>query len=57
MHRIGQNHEVNIWDIVVDGTIDERIADCLYKKENLVEKFKKELERLKCNRSELLKCL
>lgn len=57
VHRIGQAHEVNIWDIVVDGTIDERIASCLYKKENLVEKFKKELERFKCQKSELLKCL
>jgi len=47
VHRIGQEHEVNIYDIYVEHTIDDFILDCLTKKENLVKRFKKEIDRIK----------
>lgn len=46
-HRMGQTKNVHIVDIYAYNTIDERIMDCLGRKENLVEWFKKEIERQK----------
>lgn len=40
LHRIGQNNNVHIIDIVADGTIDERILKCLSRKESLADAFK-----------------
>mgnify|MGYP000117607626 CR=1 FL=1 len=47
VHRIGQNKNVHIIDICAAWTLDERIINCLKKKENLVDTFKKELEEKK----------
>ena len=47
VHRIGQQHEVEIVDICAVGTIDTFITDCLIRKENLAEAFKREVENAK----------
>lgn len=47
VHRIGQTHEVEIIDICARNTIDAFIVNCLTKKENLAEAFKREVERAK----------
>lgn len=47
VHRIGQNNKIQIIDICASYTLDERILNCLRKKENLVYCFKKEMEKLK----------
>lgn len=52
VHRIGQDEEVNIYDIYAEDTIDERIMKCLLRKENLVESFK---DRLKSKNREALR--
>lgn len=44
VHRIGQNKNVHIIDIVAEKTLDERILSCLFRKEMLVYEFKKWLE-------------
>ena len=44
IHRIGQNKNVNIIDICASNKLDERILDCLFKKERLVDSFKKEID-------------
>ena len=43
VHRIGQAHDVDIIDLVSTAKIDQRIIDCLDKKERLSEAFKSEL--------------
>lgn len=40
VHRIGQESDVNICDICADRKIDERILECLLKKERLVDSFR-----------------
>ena len=50
VHRIGQTSEVNIWDIVCDGTLDERILSCLSNKENMLDRFKSEIKNIKDNK-------
>lgn len=47
VHRLGQNRNVHIIDICASDTLDERILDCLERKENLVDSFKQELEEMK----------
>lgn len=47
VHRIGQDHEVWIYDIYAEDTIDEFILNCLDRKENMVEAFKKEINSWK----------
>ena len=47
VHRIGQSHNVHIIDICASNTLDERILSCLWRKENLVDSFKKEIEQQK----------
>lgn len=47
VHRIGQNRNVHIIDICAAWTLDERIIKCLERKENLVDSFKKELDKSK----------
>lgn len=47
VHRIGQNKNVHIVDICAEYTLDERIIKCLKRKENLVDSFKDELEKIK----------
>lgn len=46
-HRIGQCKNVCIIDICAADTLDERILRCLDRKENLVDSFKSELEKVK----------
>jgi SNF2 family DNA or RNA helicase len=41
VHRIGQDRKVFITDICADRTIDERILQCLSRKERLSDEFKK----------------
>ena len=52
VHRIGQHKNVNIIDIIASYTLDERIYKCLVRKENLVDEFKSEIDKLK-NKQEL----
>ena len=47
VHRIGQDKNVHIIDICASYTLDERILNCLTRKENLVDSFKNEIERTK----------
>lgn len=44
IHRIGQTEKVEMIDLVSDGKIDQRIVDCLDRKENLSDRFKYELK-------------
>ena len=46
VHRIGQQHVVEIWNIAADRTIDERILRNLDRKENLVDDFKRNLKKI-----------
>ncbi|PRR85512.1 DEAD/DEAH box helicase [Clostridium luticellarii] len=45
VHRIGQDHKVHIMDICAYNKLDERILSCLWRKEDLVEEFKKEISK------------
>ena len=45
VHRIGQEHPVEIIDICARDAIDGFISDCLSRKENLAEAFKKEVKK------------
>jgi len=47
VHRIGQQHNVHIIDICAANTLDERILKCLWRKENLIDNFKAEIEKQK----------
>lgn len=47
IHRIGQVHPVQIIDICAEETLDERVLDCLYRKQNLVEIFKDHIDQRK----------
>ncbi|MFB7302642.1 DEAD/DEAH box helicase [Heyndrickxia sporothermodurans] len=51
VHRLGQNKNVHIIDIVAENTLDERILSCLFRKEHLVDAFKGWLEELKDKKS------
>jgi len=46
-HRIGQSRPVTYIDLICSGSIDERIHECLNKKGNLVEEFKREVDKLR----------
>lgn len=46
-HRIGQKEKVLYIDIICANTIDERIEHSLYKKGNVVEEFKRDIEKCK----------
>ena len=45
VHRIGQDHDVEIYDIYAENSIDEFILNCLDRKENMVDAFKKWLHK------------
>lgn len=45
MHRIGQDHRLQIIDICAERSIDERILDCNSRKESLSDGFKAELNK------------
>lgn len=44
VHRIGQKHKVNIYDIIALDTIDKMIYDCIIKKESMLKSFKRGLK-------------
>jgi SNF2 family DNA or RNA helicase len=41
VHRLGQTSDVRIWDIECRNSIDTFIMDCLIRKENMAEAFKR----------------
>lgn len=47
IHRIGQENEVNITDLICHNSLDERIIKCLNKKEKLSDAFKHYINRFK----------
>ena len=47
IYRIGQEKEVNIIDILAYDSIDEIILSCLFRKENLVDTFKRWIDSYK----------
>jgi SNF2 family DNA or RNA helicase len=54
-HRIGQTRKPTYIDLICRQSIDERIFSALIKKENLVQAFKKEMDKLKGkNKKQLL---
>jgi SNF2 family DNA or RNA helicase len=54
VHRMGQEHTVNITDICCYDSIDGRILKCLYRKEQMVDSFKSWIAAMK-DKSELRK--
>lgn len=53
-HRMGQTRPVTYIDLVCDRSIDERIVNALYAKENLAQQFKKELQGHQDKRQKLI---
>jgi SNF2 family DNA or RNA helicase len=47
IHRAGQTRNCHILDIICSDSIDEQIHRCLWRKENLVNAFRKEIDRTK----------
>lgn len=47
VHRMGQTENVHYVDICAADSLDEKILECLSRKENLVDAFKNELEEQK----------
>lgn len=54
-HRIGQERNVTYIDIVCSDSIDERIAMALYEKGNVVDAFKREVDKVKRRKGNGLK--
>ena len=54
IHRIGQERPVTYIDLVCRDTIDGRIVNALWAKENLAQRFKKELQGQQEKRQKLL---
>lgn len=52
-HRIGQDKKVTYIDIRCSNSIDSRIANALDRKENIVESFKKQIEKVKNDRTKI----
>lgn len=51
VHRIGQINNVHIIDLCAYNKLDERILNCLYRKESLLDSFKEEIKNKKDLRS------
>lgn len=51
VHRIGQENNVYICDLYACNTLDERILECLSRKERLVDSFKAQIEKNKNKQS------
>ena len=47
VHRIGQEKDIDIIDICASNTIDEKMLDCLQRKEYLLDSIKKEIDNNK----------
>lgn len=54
-HRIGQAHKVVYIDIVTDAGIDQRIQKALWSKENAVQQFKADVDRVKATSKDKLR--
>jgi SNF2 family DNA or RNA helicase len=52
-HRIGQEHKVTYIDIRCCDSIDDRISAALWEKGNVVEKFKREVDKVKNEKTKL----
>jgi SNF2 family DNA or RNA helicase len=52
-HRIGQEHKVVYIDIQCSDSIDDRIAKALASKGSVVEQFKAEVDKVKCQKGKL----
>ncbi len=44
VHRIGQEHDVDIADIFAYNTLDEKILDCLHRKERILDSIQEEID-------------
>lgn len=55
VHRLGQDREVRIIDISARNTIDEQVLSCLWRKENLLESIKNEVEKSTGSIKELMR--
>lgn len=55
VHRLGQEHDVEITDICAYNTIDEKVLKCLWGKENLLDSVKEEIGKTSVNFKETLK--
>lgn len=44
VHRIGQTESVSVIDIYAAGTIDEKILNCLHRKERLLDSIKRDVD-------------
>lgn len=47
IHRIGQDRQCTYIDLVASGTIDDRIQDALSKKANVIEAFRRDVQRVR----------
>lgn len=56
-HRIGQAHPVTYIDITCIDSIDERIDKALAAKENTVQEFKEEIERVKGSKNKMIELI
>lgn len=54
-HRIGQAHKVVYIDIICNPSIDDRIMEALDNKGNLVEEFKRKIDKVKDRKARLRK--
>lgn len=55
VHRLGQMKEVRIFDVCARNTIDEQILRCLWRKEDLLDSIKNEIDRNTDDPKELMK--
>lgn len=53
-HRMGQDRPVTYIDLICSGTIDDRIVKALWAKENMAQRFKKELSQQQDKRKKLM---
>ncbi len=57
IHRLGQNAGVRIVDVCADGTIDEKILECLARKENILDGIRQAIENRSDSREAMKKCI
>lgn len=55
VHRIGQKNNVLYTDICMKNSLDERILNCLEKKENILQSFKKQIDAKKDSKEVFVK--
>ncbi len=57
IHRLGQKTKVRIIDICADGTLDERILECLMRKENILDGIRQAIQNNSGSREAMKKCI